>query len=486
MTRRQIIWFIVFAFIAAICLHIELIMKGFYGISADESGRTLDALKWISSGTPISDVWLPFHRIVVGLGISVFNDLFITPRIISFFFGLTALTAIVWFAYELFRDHRITCLTALLAAFFPLRVVLSVVPLSEIEFIAFIAAGFASHTRWEHSRGSLSLLATGVFLGLSTSIRYEGWVFLILTIMELFFERENRKQIFHRPIIGILSLIFMNLFIAYWIYITYADTKTLFSFINATTSNYKRVADTSFIKLIWRNPATQFFYQNVLTLNFVGIISLFRLSRSQKDIRRFVLIVLPTLAVLAFLGLIGKALPTHNPWRIPAVISCLLIPFTAYWIVQQMERFSSLRWMRYGIPAIVLVAFAIQVVAMTRSPVFTRSEFLIGRFVHEKLIQSELDSPKVLIETSDWSYLNIVLASNKPDLFVYNTGFWPHNPTSPIINTHEPLSISDLNERKIRFLVFKSKIQYNSRSNKSIQEIGHFGEWNTYEIAKIQ
>jgi hypothetical protein len=486
MTRRQIIWFIVFAFVVAICLHIELIMKGFYGISADESGRTLDALQWISSGIPISDVWLPFHRIVVGFGISLFNDLFITPRVISFMFGLIALTAIVWLAYELFRDYRITCLTALLAAFFPLRVVLSVVPLSEIEFIAFIAAGFASYTRWAHSRGSLSLLATGLFLGLSTSIRYEGWVFVILIIMELFFERENRKQIFHRPIIGIMSLILMNLFIAYWIYITYADTKTLFSFINATTSNYRRVADMSFVRLIWRNPATQFFYQNVVTLNFVGIISLFGLSRSQKDVRRLVLIVLPTLAVLAFLGLIGKALPTHNPWRIPAVISCLLVPFTAYWIVQQMERFSSLRWMRYGIPAIVLFAFAIQVGVMTRSPIFTRSEFLIGRFVREKLKENNLGSPKVLIETSDWSYLNIVLASNKPDLFIYNTGFWPCNSTYPIINTHEPLNISNLNERKIRFLVLKSKIQCNLRSNKSIQEIGHFGEWSIYEITKIQ
>jgi hypothetical protein len=142
--------------------------------------------------------------------------------------------------------------------------------------------------------------------------------------------------------------------------------------------------------------------------------------------------------------------------------------------------------MQYSIPFIVLFAFAIQVGVMTRSPIFTRSEFLIGRFVHERLRENDLDSPKVLIETSDWSYLNIVLASNKPDLFVYNNGFWPSNSTYPIINTHEPLNISNLNEKKIRFLVFKSKIKCNSRAMKSIQEIGHFGEWSIYEITKIQ
>ena len=119
MTRRQIIWFIVFAIASAVCLNTELVMKGFYGISADESGRTLDALQWISRGTPISDVWLPFHRIVVGLGILLFHDLFITPRVISFLFGLSALTAVIWLAHELFHDRRITCLTAIAGRILP-------------------------------------------------------------------------------------------------------------------------------------------------------------------------------------------------------------------------------------------------------------------------------------------------------------------------------------------------------------------------------
>jgi len=263
----------------------------------------------------------------------------------------------------------------------------------------------------------------------------------------------------------------MGFFISYWIYITYADTETLFSFINATTSNYERGADTSFAKLIWRNPATQFFYQNGVTLNFIGIISLFGLSRSQKEVRRFVWIILPTLAVLAILGLLGKALPTHNPWRIPAVMSFLFVPFTAHWIMQQIERFSSARWIRYGIPAIVLFAFAIQVEIMTRSPIFTRSEFMTVRFVYEKLKESDSASSSALIETSDWSHLNVVLTSNRPELFVYNTGFWPSNPISPIINTQEPFNISNLYKRKIVFLVWKTKDQYIFQSNKAVQEI---------------
>jgi hypothetical protein len=74
-------------------------------------------------------------------------DLFVAPRIVSFAFGLLALLAMSWLALELSGDRRVAAITALLAAVFPQRVVLSLVPLAEIMFIAQVTAGMAGAPR---------------------------------------------------------------------------------------------------------------------------------------------------------------------------------------------------------------------------------------------------------------------------------------------------------------------------------------------------
>ena len=38
-------------------------------------------------------------------------------------------------------------------------------------------------------------------------------------------------------------------------------------------------------------------------------------------------------------GLAGVKFTTHNPWRVAVLWSCLMLPFTAVWVVEQQERF---------------------------------------------------------------------------------------------------------------------------------------------------
>lgn len=74
--------------LTAVAVHIYLYQSGFYSISADECGRTMEAYDWFKNGRLGPSPWLPFYRLVVGLGLMAWPDLFVTPRIVGFLFGL--------------------------------------------------------------------------------------------------------------------------------------------------------------------------------------------------------------------------------------------------------------------------------------------------------------------------------------------------------------------------------------------------------------
>jgi hypothetical protein len=342
----------------------------------------------------------------------------------------------------------------------------------------------ATYVRWLYNRKTIDLLLTAVLLGTSTSCRYEGWVFAFLFAGSLFFVQTDKTRLLHIPLLAV-SMLIVAIFPVYWIITSYFKTNTIFAFATATITRYTRSTEQSFIKLVWRNPASQFVYQNLMTLNFIGIIALAKLSYRQKKIRQFFLLFISILAFLSFLGLFGKALPTHNPWRIPVALSCMIIPFTAYWIVHSLKKFSrSARLLHYGIPAIILLASIVQLSVMTRKPSFTRYEYEAGRFLQSKLIGLHSDSSKVLIETCDWPYIDIILASNLPDRFLYNTGFEPHFPTPPLMNSYGFVNGKHPYNAGIRFFAFKSKIPSILLSTKSVQEIGRYGPWVLYEVVK--
>jgi hypothetical protein len=125
-----------------------LFLPRLYSFGWDESARTLDAYAWAAHGTALNTAWLPFYRICVGLGLKDFPDLFLTPRIISFLYGLATIPAAAWLGHELFRSRKTTALTLTLSTFFSQRVVLSLAPLSSIMFIFMIFATMAFFARW--------------------------------------------------------------------------------------------------------------------------------------------------------------------------------------------------------------------------------------------------------------------------------------------------------------------------------------------------
>ena len=60
-SRRNLIPFLILGLFQA-----YLLAKGFYSISADEAGHTLDALAFYN-GSSLFGIWLPFQKMFLGI-----------------------------------------------------------------------------------------------------------------------------------------------------------------------------------------------------------------------------------------------------------------------------------------------------------------------------------------------------------------------------------------------------------------------------------
>jgi Dolichyl-phosphate-mannose-protein mannosyltransferase len=480
-SKEKTILVIFTSVIVAIALHLGFLLNGFYGISADESGRTLDAYTWIKTGSPQSDVWLPFHRIIVGAGLLVWNDLFVIPRIISFAFGLVALFAMIWMAHELFHDNKVTITTAVLSALFPPRIILSVVPLTEIEFITFILIGLTFYLRWLRSKNNRQLIMTAVCIGLSTTIRYEGWIFAFVFSVILMVKREDRTSVFVHHVAGYIILLLVGVFPLYWTSVSFQETHLLFGFASSHADRYQRAFHINTLKIIWHSPLTQFIYQNGLLLNLIGTISLVQLFRHDKHKREYLLLPTAAMLVFALVLLTGAGFTTHNPWRISVLWGCLLVPFTAYWIVQHLERHEqSNAAKRHGILVLIAVAFIVQLAWLSRATEFNSSDYQAGKYLKDS-IQGDMQQ-KILIETATWNYVNVIVASNKPDCFIMNTGFDPYAPSNAVLATNTAVDVTELVQKGIHILVFQTPPIISPEQSKYVLQHYHNTKWTVYKL----
>ncbi|MCX7983912.1 MAG: hypothetical protein N3A63_03300 [Bacteroidetes bacterium] len=406
-------------FVGALCatlIHCILIANGVYGISADESGRIYDTLVWLRTGTPYSSVWLPGYRILLAGAFSVWEDFFWTPRVLSFLFGMFTWGAGVWFAHEVWKNRTITGATALLLAVFPQRVLLSVVPLTEIVFCALILVALASSIRWLSTQNARFLVVSTLALALTTTLRYEGWGFALLFIIILVRERVRKK---HPPwFVVLLNIAVVVVVPALWMVRNYTHFGTPFTFFETTIDiNY----NIPFLRQVWHNPLTQFFFINALTFNLLGIGTFLTWKNSFVKELLWVSLLLFSCTVL-----VGSTLPTHTPWRVTAVWGMALLPFTVAWFYDQCKCTSASRWFFL---TTLIVMLCVQTVLLgkyytSNDSSFTQDELRTAKDL-EAILSSYPKESKVLIETSYWRYLHILIASHNPFRFVLNGAYRP-------------------------------------------------------------
>ena len=179
-------------------------------------------------------------------------------------------------------------------------------------------------------------------------------------------------------------------------------------------------------------------------------------------------------------------MPSHAYWRIPLVWNILLIPFTAHFIIKFSTFLSEVLKKKRKVElsiimSIIVIYFSLQIIRIISFSYFSPDDIAAGKFIRELLNQNKKDT-KILIGTSDWNYLNVMIASNNPDNFMINENRDPVHPEGSVINPNNNLDKKFL-ENNIRYLLFEGenyKIFLDSSSIFIKKE--NFGDWELYRL----
>lgn len=483
--KKKFLLAILLLIFISILLNPILYLCGFYSISADESGRTLLAYHWLHGGYKETPTWLPFYTVVIGNGLKIISDLFWTPRIICSLFGVLSYVAFIWLAHELFKDKYITLLSAVIALLFPTRVILSAVPLSESMYYFFIFSGIALFTMWLRSVWDHYLILTAVVFAVSSSIRYEGWFFSAsLVIILIIFKKLRVKEI---SVANIFLITLVGLaFPLYWFLFQANISGNPLQFFDDATRGYKNAQGITIFTILKNNYLFRFIHHNLIYICFPGLVSLGYFFVSESLIRRWVSFILLPFIPLVLLSFAGIGIPTHNIWRVPELWNILLIPFTAHFIknIGSFEIKYLKKLQKVKIPlllAILLVYYSFHIYRLIGIDAFTKEDFRAGRYVEKNLMVNETN--KVLIEVPDWSYLNVMVASDKPDMFVLNSDSNPKIKEDEIISKDQKINFEQLSNKHIKYVLLKSKdLKSKAIGNPFLKEKKAFKNWSIFEL----
>lgn len=470
--------------VVAIALHIALYAAGLYSISADECGRTLDAQAWVDNGTIIVDAWLPFYQVVVGVFLRLAPDLFATPRLVSFAFGLATHAALIALAWALFQRRDVMAYTAVLSACIHHRVLFAVVPLSEIMFFCTLLAALALLAHWLRTERTLFLLAGALSLAISTTIRYEAWFFGVVFAGMLLANLSIGKKFLPATRVGsVLALVVLAAFPAWWLWQQYLHTGHPIGFLLHSPDRFVPTSGTSLAAKLWHNSLLQFGVQNTITMMLVGMIPAVVLWRDDTRLRAWLAVPLGALLLLSLVLLAGKGLTTHNPWRIASSWSLLLVPFAALQLVSLARSSAHSTWQRWSIPALIVALCLFQTAMYARvSSTFTKAERAMGEYIGRSVIGTGTE-PRILVETSTWQYLNIEVAAQHPNAFLRNTGADPLFPQRELFSPNNLSNAEALHAQKITHLLFSSPVYKWAIEQAHIATIQQqYGEWTLYTV----
>jgi hypothetical protein len=172
-------------------------------------------------------------------------------------------------------------------------------------------------------------------------------------------------------------------------------------------------------------------------------------------IRRWSLLWLVPLLGMTLAGFVTHSLPSHNWWRLASPALVLLLPFAAQLIVTYCRTLSRSRPARAALMALAVAAFMAafwhQSTEIAQRSDFTHSDREAGALI-KRLAPG--DGERVLIDSLRWNYLHVIVASNRPELFVLNTGFDPRRPQPAVVTADSALDLDRLRQERIRYAVF--------------------------------
>lgn len=392
-----------------------LYLKGFYALSADEAGHTLEGYYWYNGTSSFFSIWLPFQKILYGFSFYFWNNLFWTPRIISSIFGLLTLLSVMFLTFHLFNNHIVTILAGFLGSIHWGIVIFSVLPMTEIYFTFFIIAALGFLVKWLCDKKNTSILLSLMFCSIGNTVRFESWIFsLIICLVIVHNIFISRRVTLVRFWNLILFLFILFLFPIIWVALSYNETGSITGFINLVINRY---TPGDIFSRINNSMLFNFFKINLLTLNILGLI-IFFLFRRNREVNSYFIVFIFTLIIIGVLTFTSNAMPTHNPWRLATIWSILLIPLNVYliyflWISKTpMLKLCSILFL-----FLQLLFSYLQILKYSELSYLTKEDLFLGSYVADSLLLNNSAS-KIFIEKNNWEYTNLLISTGMPEKFV--------------------------------------------------------------------
>ena len=488
-------------FVIAIISQYLLFQQEFYSISADESAKALMAnnLTWKGAIEPF--VWPPAYKVLTGLALKVYDNLFITPRVIAFIFSLITLASLVFLAHRIFNDRLTTVIAAIVSVYIPHRFIFSVIPMSEMYFNCFILLSSAFLISWIKSNKDWQLTLTSIFLFLASTTRYEGCFFSLVLVLFLMYRFFVARQLPFK--FFLTNVLILSAFPIFWIvnsWVLYGSLDNL-----SITKQQSEWYGLTYYQILRNNTLTRLLIETCFTPIIFGFMALVWSSQRDRSIRLwFWLTFLPVL-LISFSTISSKAAAVAAPWRLTGPWILVTVPFLAFSIKTFATSFSKNRVR----PALVAVVVAVLLTFVLQSNFIVENRSFLKQVeldagVYLQSLDIEQKDQRILIETESYSYLNILTTSNMPEYFVLSTGDDPQQIALYIgakdyIKQNDPenyqkylqskydfsgkLDLKQLQEQKIAYLMLqKDAYQKQADMNTGLRKLNQFGGWNLYQL----
>ncbi len=458
----------------------NLLSKGFFALSADESGHTLEAYEWYKGDAQLFSIWLPFNKIVNGITLRLHYDLLVTPRITSVLFGLLTLLSIILLTYYLFENRIVAIITGFFATIFLPISVFSVLPLSEIYYFFFVISSISIYVLWLKTNKNVFLWLTVILSAIGTTTRYESWLFALFIFLLIGYELlKTDRSLKQKTLLITAFAIIIAAFPLYWIYLSAIGSENIHGFVSTVAGRYH---EGKLIAEIKNNALYLFFMINIASLNIIGLASVIHVSKTSPFVKKYTMILFGTLITFSLLSFFIKAMPTHNHWRIVMIWCLLLLPLTTYWLYNLLESSKSSPINKYAFIIfffLLVYFFNAQTANYTSSSYLTREEINIGKYLNE-ITQSDNSKIYIMKDGSDkWRYSNLLISSQKPDQFVIELENFKYVSSDTISISHK--LISELLNYRIKFIAIPSRTILRD-SARYLSEIKPFKQWKVYEM----
>lgn len=269
-------------------------------------------------------MWLPLHFKILGLSLTIHDDVFFSPRFMTLIFSAGTVVLMYYYAFLITKSAPISILSSMLFLFFPQRVFLSTPTLSEPIFVFFLISALIlifktpSNYWW-----GLTLL------NIASGIRYESW--FLLPFIWLVIWKDSKLKF--RPIV----ILGASIFPIFWLLI---NGITLGNPLKFLVDKYEITSEG------WNqdNPAfgdfplavSNWFMELSKTLTILGIgliiYGWYRLVKTENDWKKHVLLLFPFWLLFSLPIQVFLKTMEHYPARYLFIPVATGFPLLAYGI----------------------------------------------------------------------------------------------------------------------------------------------------------